>query len=141
MSVDQPFRVLVVDDNAIDQRVEASMLKRAGVHADVASSGEQAVEAHRLHPYDLILMDVQMPVMDGLEATRLIRDMDGRQPVIVAVTANGFTGKRERCLLEGMDGHVSKPYTSQQLIRAMRRALAVGSASTAQWLSDAQVSA
>jgi CheY-like chemotaxis protein len=87
----------------------------------MASDGNEAVEAHTSKPYDLILMDSQMPVMDGFEATRRIRQMDQPQPVIIAITANALSGERERCLSLGMDDYVSKPFTAEQLRTVVRK--------------------
>jgi CheY-like chemotaxis protein len=91
------------------------------VRAELAGNGRQAVERHRERPYDLILMDCQMPEMDGYEATRVIRQMEGvaGQTPILGVTANAFAEDRERCLAAGMDGHVPKPVSWQALSDAM----------------------
>jgi CheY-like chemotaxis protein len=111
------LRILMAEDNAINQRVGKLMLKKAGFDIDLVSDGSEAVEAHRIEPYDLILMDCQMPIMDGFEASRLIREMENlRQPVIVAVTANALVGERERCLNAGMDDYLSKPFLAEQLV-------------------------
>jgi two-component system, sensor histidine kinase and response regulator len=118
---DQPLRILVADDNAINRRVAELMLKHAGFTVDMASDGSEAVEAHTSRPYDVILMDSQMPVMDGFEATRRIRQMDQPQPVIIAITANALSGERERCLSLGMDDYVSKPFTAEQLRTVVRK--------------------
>jgi CheY-like chemotaxis protein len=118
---DQPLRILVADDNAINRRVAELMLKHAGFTVDMASDGSEAVEAHTSRPYDLILMDSQMPVMDGFEATRRIRQLDQPQPVIIAITANALSGERERCLSLGMDDYVSKPFTAEQLRTVVRK--------------------
>jgi CheY-like chemotaxis protein len=118
---DQPLRILVADDNAINRRVAELMLKHAGFTVDMASDGSEAVEAHTSKPYDLILMDSQMPVMDGFEATRRIRQLDQPQPVIIAITANALSGERERCLSLGMDDYVSKPFTAEQLRTVVRK--------------------
>jgi two-component system, sensor histidine kinase and response regulator len=118
---DQPLRILVADDNAINRRVAELMLKHAGFTVDMASDGSEAVEAHTSRPYDPILMDSQMPVMDGFEATRRIRQLDQPQPVIIAITANALSGERERCLSLGMDDYVSKPFTAEQLRTVVRK--------------------
>ena len=98
------------------------MLKRAGFEVDVVADGGQAVEAHREKHYQLILMDLHMPVMDGIEATRLIRKLGPDQPMIIAVTADALAGAREKCLEAGMDGYLSKPFTSQQLVQVVENA-------------------
>jgi CheY-like chemotaxis protein len=115
-------RILMAEDNAINQRVGHLMLKKAGFHIDLVADGSEAVEAHRLQPYDLILMDCQMPIMDGFEASSLIRQMQGAvQPVIVAVTANALVGERERCLRAGMDDYLSKPFMAEQLVAVVEK--------------------
>lgn len=109
-------RILMAEDNLINQRVGKLILQKAGYAIDLVSDGIEALEAHRKAAYDLILMDCQMPAMDGFEATRQIRALDARQPVIVAVTANALVGERERCLAAGMDDYLSKPFQADQLI-------------------------
>jgi CheY-like chemotaxis protein len=109
-------RILMAEDNSINQRVGKLILQRAGYRIDLVSDGNEAVEAHRGEPYDMILMDCQMPTMDGFEATRRIRAGSQRQPVIIAVTANALVGERERCLAAGMDDYLSKPFQAEQLI-------------------------
>ena len=112
----------MAEDNSINQRVGKLILQKAGFNIDLAADGLEAVEAHRAHPYDLILMDCQMPIMDGFEAASLIRKMEqGVQPVIVAVTANALVGERERCLSAGMDDYLSKPFQAEQLISVVRK--------------------
>lgn len=105
-------RVLVVDDHPINQRLMVSMLGKLGYDADVAEDGSQAVQLARQLAYDFIFMDLQMPVMDGLEATSLIREDAGGSPdrtVIIAMTANVMEGIQNRCMAAGMDGYISKP--------------------------------
>lgn len=105
-------RVLVVDDHPINQRLMVSMLAKLGYDADVAEDGSQAVQLARRLAYDFIFMDLQMPVMDGLEATSLIRGDAGGSPdrtVIIAMTANVMEGIQNRCMAAGMDGYISKP--------------------------------
>jgi CheY-like chemotaxis protein len=116
-----PLRILMAEDNAINQRVGKLILQRAGFEIDLVSDGSEAVEAHRANPYDLILMDCQMPTMDGFEASRHIRHLGQKQPVIVAVTANALVGERERCLSAGMDDYLSKPFQAEQLVAVVRR--------------------
>lgn len=114
-------RILMAEDNAINQRVGRLILQRAGFLIEVVEDGHQALEAHREKPYDLILMDCQMPIMDGFEACRQIRTLSERQPIIVAVTANALLGERERCLDAGMDDYLSKPFQAEQLIGVVQK--------------------
>jgi CheY-like chemotaxis protein len=116
-----PVRILMAEDNAINQRVGKLILQKAGYRIDLVSDGSEALDAHRNTPYDLILMDCQMPTMDGFEATRQIRSISARQPVIIAVTANALVGERERCLAAGMDDYLSKPFQAEQLIAIVER--------------------
>lgn len=109
---DQEPLILVVDDHPVNQKLMVSMLGKLGLKAEVAEDGRQAVDKIRNNPvYRLIFMDLQMPVMDGLEATALIREMQpqGYRPVIIAMTANVMEGIRSRCREAGMDDYISKP--------------------------------
>ncbi len=119
-----PLRILIAEDNAVNQKVAVRLLERLGQRADVVANGLEAVEAVRRQPYDLVLMDVQMPEMDGLDATRAIRAGrvgGGHQPVIVALTANAMTGDRDRCLAAGCDGYLSKPVRMDALADVLRQ--------------------
>ncbi|WP_374666897.1 response regulator [Ramlibacter sp.] len=121
-------RVLLVEDHAVNELLMRRLLAQLGCDVEVAHDGQQAVDAWaRGHP-DLVLMDVQMPVMSGLDATRRIREREhaqGLRPTpVVALTAMAMPGDRERCLAAGMDGYVSKPVTRQALVEAMAAALA-----------------
>jgi len=118
---EKPIRILMAEDNPINQRVGKLILQRAGFQIDLASDGNEALEAHRSAPYDLILMDCQMPTMDGFEASRQIRQLEQPQPVIIAVTANALVGERERCLNAGMDDYLSKPFQAEQLIAVVQK--------------------
>jgi CheY-like chemotaxis protein len=109
-------RILVAEDNCIDQKVMRLMLQSVGFEVDVVSDGKQAAEAQNACPYDLILMDLQMPAVDGWEAVRQIRQSPQRQPVVIAVTSDFTADVRERCLKAGMDGYLSKPFTKDQLL-------------------------
>lgn len=111
----------MAEDNPINQRVGKLILQRAGFDIDLVTDGNEALEAHRTRPYDLILMDCQMPIMDGFEASRQIRALDQRQPIIVAVTANALVGERERCLSAGMDDYLSKPFQAEELVAIVRK--------------------
>ncbi|MBV8867519.1 MAG: response regulator [Acidobacteriaceae bacterium] len=111
----------MAEDNAINQRVGKLILQRAGFDIDLVSDGSEALAAHRAEPYDIILMDCQMPSMDGFEASRQIRQLDSRQPVIIAVTANALVGERERCLEAGMDDYLSKPFQAEQLVAVVKK--------------------
>ncbi|MET3846151.1 response regulator [Paenibacillus sp. OAE614] len=109
---DEEPLILVVDDHPVNQKLMVSMLGKLGLRAEVAEDGRQAVDKIRANPvYRLIFMDLQMPVMDGLEATALIREMQpqGYRPVIIAMTANVMEGIRSRCREAGMDDYISKP--------------------------------
>jgi len=111
----------MAEDNAINQRVGKLILQRAGYDIDLVGDGNEALEAHRAKPYDLILMDCQMPTMDGFEASRQIRMLEHPQPVIIAVTANALVGERERCLNAGMDDYLSKPFQAEQLVSVVKK--------------------
>ena len=124
----RPPRVLLVEDNLINQRVAQHLLARLGVTPDVAVNGLDAVEHIEAAAYDLVLMDIMMPVMDGIEATRRIRAREAPQPRIVAMTANAMPGDRERCLAAGMDDYLAKPVQIDGLARVLR---ACGLADTA----------
>ncbi len=115
------LRILLVEDNLTNQKVALRMLERLGYRADVASNGLEALAALQKHSYDVILMDVQMPEMDGLTATQRIRQEwpPDRQPSIIAMTANAMRGDRDTCLAAGMDGYISKPITLPELQRAI----------------------
>jgi two-component system sensor histidine kinase/response regulator len=111
----------MAEDNAINQRVGKLILQRAGFQIDLVADGSEAVAAHRSQPYDVILMDCQMPTMDGFEASRKIRELEGKQPVIIAVTANALVGEREKCLEAGMNDYLSKPFQADQLVSVIRK--------------------
>jgi CheY-like chemotaxis protein len=111
----------MAEDNAINQRVGKLILQKAGFTIDLVADGHEAVEAHRQKAYDVILMDCQMPTMDGFEASRLIRKAGDPQPVIIAVTANALLGERERCLNAGMDDYLSKPFHADQLVAVVKK--------------------
>jgi CheY-like chemotaxis protein len=115
----KPLRILVAEDNLVNQKVILLMLRKLGYRADLAATGLEALEALKNQAYDVVLMDVQMPEMDGFEATRLIRQqwLDG--PWIIAITAHALDGDKERCLELGMDDYLSKPMQMEMLKLAL----------------------
>jgi PAS domain S-box-containing protein len=119
----QPLRILLAEDNGTNQKVALHLLERIGYRADIAGNGLEALESLHRQPYDVILMDVHMPEMDGLTAARRICqtwDSEAR-PRIIAMTANAMRGDREKCLEAGMDDYVSKPIRMEELIEALKR--------------------
>ena len=117
------MRILVVDDDAVISKVFAVMLQRAGFEVDLAEDGVQGVEMWEQGNYDLVLMDVQMPRMDGFEATRAIREKEARRgghTPIVAVTAYALQKDEEQCLAAGMDAYISKPVDFKRLLATIK---------------------
>ena len=115
----EPLSILLAEDNAVNQKLALRLLERNGHRVEVVTDGKQAIDALRLRRYDVILMDVQMPIMGGLEATRIIRQLEkstGEHIPIVAMTAHALKGDRERCLMAGMDGYISKPVSAEELL-------------------------
>jgi CheY-like chemotaxis protein len=122
----KPVSVLLVEDNKINQRIAVLNLENLGCKVDTAENGEEALEFFHRKRFDLIFMDVQMPVMDGLEATRRIRReedaLESLRPVyIIAMTANAMKGDREMCLTAGMDDYISKPFKTEELRKSIDR--------------------
>jgi len=117
-----PLRILIAEDVAVNQKVALLVLERLGYRADVANNGLEALEALRRQNYDLVFMDVQMPEMDGLEATRRICKIfpEAKRPWIVAMTAHAMRGDREECLEVGMNDYISKPVRVEALIKALK---------------------
>jgi len=127
-------RILVADDNETNQMVAVQLLRRLGYHAEVAANGAEAFEAFRTMPFDLILMDCQMPQMDGYEATRAIREAErstDRHIPIIAATANAMRGDREKCLAAGMDDYLAKPVKLEELKTTIERWIAPRPAASA----------
>ena len=119
-------RILVAEDNLVNQKVALLMLKRRGYEGVIATNGREAVNLFQQESFELILMDVQMPEMDGLEATAAIRDMEkitGKHVPIIAMTAHSMNGDRDRCLQAGMDGYVSKPIQQAALFDTLQQHL------------------
>jgi len=128
MAKRHPLRILLAEDILVNQKLALRLLQQMGYRADVASNGLEAVQSVVRQPYDVILMDVQMPEMDGLEASRRIcaRWPRGQRPTIIAMTANAMQGDREMCLEAGMDDYVSKPIRTDELIKALMKATPLG---------------
>ena len=116
-----PLRILLAEDNRVNQQVALKLLERLGYRADATANGLEVLEAFRRQHYDLILMDVQMPEMDGLETTRRIRKEFNDQPYIVALTASALAKDRDACMDAGMDDYLSKPFRIHELIDAIRQ--------------------
>jgi CheY-like chemotaxis protein len=121
---DTKLSVLVAEDNHVNQRVLTAMLSRLGHRFDVVADGAAAIEAVKTSAYDVVLMDCQMPGVDGFEATAEIRQLPGSrgQVRIIAITANAMSGDRERCLAAGMDDYIPKPVRFPELAEALARA-------------------
>jgi signal transduction histidine kinase/CheY-like chemotaxis protein/HPt (histidine-containing phosphotransfer) domain-containing protein len=128
------LRILLAEDNPVNQKVGVKMLEKMGHQATVARNGREALAALQASSYDLVFMDVQMPEMDGLTATRKIREGEkqtGRHMPIIAMTAHAMKGDQERCLEAGMDGYLTKPVSSPQIAQAIARVLGGEQPSTA----------
>ena len=123
MAETQPLRILLAEDNIVNQKVALHILQRLGYRADVAGNGVEVLQALQRQPYDVVLMDVQMPEMDGLTATRCICQewTQAQRPKIIAMTANAMEGDREACLNAGMDDYLSKPIQVEKLIQALSK--------------------
>jgi len=124
LGVTSPLRILLVEDDLVNQQVAVYMLEKIGYRADVAANGLEALDALRRQPYDVLFMDIQMPEMDGITATQVIKKeySSGNWPYIIAMTANALEGDRERFLAIGMDDYVSKPILIEELTAALHRA-------------------
>jgi len=124
MAQRHPLRILLAEDNVVNQKLALRLLQQMGYRADVASNGIEAIECVARQPYDVVLMDVQMPEMDGLEASRRItaKWQAHERPRIVAMTANAMQGDREECLAAGMDDYVTKPIRVDALVQSLLQA-------------------
>ncbi|WP_333820455.1 response regulator [Ohtaekwangia sp.] len=111
-----PLRILIAEDNRMNQKLAMRILGKLGYDPDIAENGKEVLEEVSKENYDIILMDVQMPEMDGLEATRMIRVCLENQPVIIAMTANAMQGDREECIKAGMEDYISKPVNMDELV-------------------------
>jgi CheY-like chemotaxis protein len=116
-----PLRMLIAEDNPINQKLILAVLARLGYSAALAQNGKEVLEMADHEPFDLILMDVQMPEMDGLEATRKLRLCLDRQPVIIAMTANTMHGDQDACIRAGMDDYVCKPVQLDELLARLEK--------------------
>lgn len=118
-----PLRILLAEDHPVNLKVAVQILGRLGYRIDTAENGKQVLESLKRQPYDVVFMDVQMPEMDGLEATRQICELwsSGSRPRIIAMTANAMQGDREECMASGMDDYISKPIRMNELVQALRR--------------------
>jgi CheY-like chemotaxis protein len=120
MAIKHPLRILLTEDNPVNQQVGLLMLSRLGYTADLAKDGQRALDATENTQYDLILMDIQMPNMNGIDAARLIREKQGEDcPLIFALTAEALEGDKQRFLDLGFDGYLSKPLQTQTLQEAL----------------------
>ena len=132
------MRILLAEDNVVNQKVALGQLRQLGRTADVVANGRAALEAHLREPYDVILMDCQMPEMEGYETTRRIREYEtsGPQPPahpvhIIALTADALESDRERCLAAGMNDYLSKPLSRGELAAALQRVVPASDACSA----------
>ena len=120
-SEEHPLRILVAEDNITNQKLAMKVLSKLGYKPDIAQHGKEVLEVVSTKNYDVILMDVQMPEMDGLEASRMIRMCLSVQPIIIAMTANTLQGDREACLQAGMDDYISKPINLEDLVDILEK--------------------
>jgi CheY-like chemotaxis protein/HPt (histidine-containing phosphotransfer) domain-containing protein len=120
-----PMHILLADDNLVNQKVARRLFEQMGYHIDIAGDGVEAIEAIRQHPYDMIFMDVQMPEMNGLEATQRVREIEKESgksaSIIIAMTASAMAGDREKCIQAGMDDYLSKPVRPEAVQVAIER--------------------
>ncbi|MEI7475324.1 MAG: response regulator [bacterium] len=124
-NVKNKYKILLVEDNITNQKLTAKVLNNCGYICDIANNGREAINAYNAVNYDLILMDCQMPVMDGYEATMIIREMEHNEKhiPIIAMTANALEGDEEKCLISGMDGYITKPINQKTLISEIEKVI------------------
>ncbi len=118
-SLAYPFTMLIAEDNLMNQRLIMRIISKLGYQADLANNGQEALDMIREKDYDLILMDVQMPELDGIQATNFIRQRYGSSPLIMAMTANAMIEDIERCINAGMDDYISKPLDIELLLQKL----------------------
>jgi len=116
-----PMKILVAEDNLINQKLIERILNKLGYKIDIANNGQDAVEKNSARLYDVIIMDIQMPIMDGYQATTLIREISEVQPITIAMTANALAEDREICLSYGMDNYISKPMKIELLVSMLEK--------------------
>jgi CheY-like chemotaxis protein len=118
------MNILIAEDNLINQKLITKIISKLGYHPQVAHNGKQVLEIVEKEFFDVILMDVQMPELDGLETTRILRKSEARQPYIIAMTASAMAEDRAACLDAGMNSFVSKPISIQELVTALEKTYA-----------------
>lgn len=116
-----PFAILIAEDNQMNQHVILNILHKMGYEPDLVKNGQEALEAVKQKAYEIILMDIQMPVMDGLEATQIIRKTLKKQPIIIALTANVMTDDEETCMKAGMNDYIRKPFKLEELMSRLEK--------------------
>jgi CheY-like chemotaxis protein len=122
MAVELPMQILIAEDNVINQQVIQYILQKLGYTPTIVQNGREAVDTAAANDFDIILMDLQMPDIDGLEATRMIRERTSdHQPVIIALTANAMEGDEEECLMAGMNDYLGKPVKLEEVIDKLQK--------------------
>jgi CheY-like chemotaxis protein len=121
-----PLRILVAEDNSVNQKLIQRILNKLGYEPDLVQNGREVLQRMQEKVYDVILMDIQMPEIDGLEATAAIRTGSWPQPFIIAMTANAMSEDKEICLQAGMDDYIAKPMKLQELVDMLKKAVEVG---------------
>lgn len=121
----EPYSTLFAEDYDINQELVRDMLEHMGLRVDLADDGARALELYQKNHYEVVLLDIQMPKVDGLEVAREIRKMERKQPVIIAITANALEGDREICLNAGMDDYIAKPVEIHRLESVLKKYIPV----------------